>query len=146
MEIKLLDERLSKPDYATQGSAAIDLRACSPDYVLIPPGATALVGTGIALNMTSRPLTAGLLLIRSSWGKKGLTLANSVGLIDNDYQEEIKLILVNHSKDWLKINPLDRIAQLMFIHFQKPYLEIKEQFDHRPSQTRFGGIGSTGDL
>jgi dUTP pyrophosphatase len=183
MKIKLLDKRLTKeydrlsgllggeievinieyPKYATSGSAAIDLRACSFERqklnlfdtyydkskkkFYLCPGERVLIGTGIALDLLintrygSYPL-AGLVLPRSGLGSKGITLSNSVGLIDTDYQGEIKISLWNTSEDVFIINDLDRIAQLMFISYFKPTFEVVEEFE--PSDRGESGFGSTG--
>lgn len=172
MKIKLLDDRLSVPTYATQGSAAIDLRACDfgsqapfHEYVTssyfdllqgfycLYPEETVMIGTGIALNMsTSVELftypfgvlnRCGLVLPRSGLGSKGIVLANSLGLIDTDYQGEIKVCLYNRSNKKFIIEPLDRIAQLIFITYFKPQFEVVNEFEEK-TQRGSGGFHSTG--
>ena len=158
MEIKILDSRLADggewgiPSYATTGSAAMDLRACIDVSLEIWPGDSAkLISSGIALNMTMHDQIAAVLLPRSGMGHKhGLVLGNGLGLIDNDYQGEIKISAFNRNNPnsardgIIKINPGDRIAQIMFI----PYAVVKgmrvvQEFSDASNRGE-GGFGSTG--
>lgn len=127
------------PKYATPGSAAFDIH--SLDTVIIPPFSTEMVGTGLAVYIQD-PKLAGLLLPRSSMGKRGLMLANSVGLIDSDYQGELKVMLWNRTDDRITINPLERIAQLMIIPVVQVQLNVVMEFESTERGT--GGFGSTG--
>jgi dUTP pyrophosphatase len=163
MKIKLLDKRLDLPSYATEGSAAIDLRACSytahnrtsgnikldhpaNDFskpYTIYEGGTLLVGTGISVDLGDEGIElAGLVLPRSGLGLQGIILGNSVGLIDTDYQGEIKVNLWNRGKEPFTIKALDRIAQLMFVPYYKPILEVAHSFE--PTDRGSNGFGSTG--
>ncbi len=154
MKIKILDPRLSLPKYATEGSAAIDLRfvatlggLCDINSVILEPGDQILIGTGVALDMDDRrddPLIkmAALVLPRSGLGSRGIILGNTIGLIDSDYQGEIKVCLWNRGTEDFFIRPLDRIAQLMFVPYFKPTFELVNEFE--PTKRGAKGWGSTG--
>lgn len=139
--VKVLREEARQfiPKYATPGSAAFDLHALDP--VIIPPFSTEMIGTGLAVYIQD-PKLAGLLLPRSSMGKRGLMLANSVGLIDSDYQGELKVMLWNRTDDRITINPFERIAQLMIIPVVQVQLNVVTDFEATERGT--GGFGSTG--
>jgi dUTP pyrophosphatase len=142
------------PSYSTSGSAAIDLRACfgeGEDCCGIPPGETRMFGTGIAINIKD-PNVAAIVLPRSGLGSKGIVLGNLVGLIDSDYQGEIMISAWNRNPrnssdnkedDFFYIKRGDRVAQMMFIPYVKPYFESVEEFSTKTDRG-CGGFGSTG--
>lgn len=150
VQIKILDERIGKdalyplPTRATDGSAAIDLRAClEGSEITIKAGETILIGTGMALYVKD-PDYVGLILPRSGLGhKNGIVLGNLVGVIDADYQGELKISVWNRSKNDFVIKAGDRIAQYMITPIARPEFEIVEDFDDA-SERGAGGFGSTG--
>ena len=146
VDLKILDPRLRDeryaPQYATPGSAGIDLRACIEMTIKIHPGETILVPTGIAIHL-SDPELAAMILPRSGLGHKhGIVLGNLVGLIDSDYQGEIFVSTWNRGHDSFTLNPLDRLAQLVVV----PVLQVKFNVvdDFSASERGAGGFGSTG--
>lgn len=145
IDIKILDERLRSmmPDYATPGSAGIDLRACSvPECgIEIEQRGQALIKTGISMHIKD-PGYAGMIIPRSGMGKKGIVLGNLVGLIDSDYQGEIMVLLWNRNNHSVEIESMDRIAQLVIVPIVQAQFEIVEHFEQ--SQRGQGGFGSTG--
>lgn len=144
VDVKLLDPRLheSPPEYATAGSAGLDLRACVEAPVKLNPGETVLIPTGIAVHLND-PRMAAMILPRSGLGHKhGIVLGNLVGLIDSDYQGEIMVSTWNRGKEPFVINPLDRIAQLVVVPVLQVKFNIVDQF--AASNRGEGGFGSTG--
>ena len=147
LNIKILDPRLGSefplPSYETAGSAAMDLRALlDGDKLVLEPRETCLVGTGLAIYIGD-PNYCGLLLPRSGLGHKhGLILGNSVGLIDSDYQGELKISLFNRGRAAFTINNGDRVAQLLISPVLRPKLRLVEDFER--SQRAEGGFGHTG--
>ncbi len=131
VELKLLDPRFGQdfplPTYATDGSAAIDLRACLKGVAVLDPDACVMIPSGLALHLKDRSLAA-LILPRSGLGHKGLVLGNSVGLIDSDYQGEISLSCWNRSSSPITISPGDRVAQLVVIPIVAAAFHIVEHF------------------
>lgn len=153
--VKRYDDRATLPVRGTNGSAAVDLCVWSikPDLdagtlrtlqegFWLMPGSTLFCGSGLAIDMTEHPNLCALILPRSGLGTKGLNLANTVGLIDNDYQGQLTMALVNRGAP-IRIEPGMRVAQLMFMSFAAPAMEVVEEF---PGQTGRGqrGYGSTG--
>ena len=138
----LLGKEIPLPSYATGGSAAMDLRACVSEPVVIAPGARVVVPSGIAIALPSAEYVA-LLFARSGLAAKGgVCLANGVGVIDSDYRGEIGVALLNTGSDPYTILPGDRIAQLMVTPVVQPAVELVEEL---PETTRgAGGFGSTG--
>ena len=138
----LLGKEIPLPSYATGGSAAMDLRACVSEPVVIAPGARVVVPSGIAIALPSSEYVA-LLFARSGLAAKGgVCLANGVGVIDSDYRGEIGVALLNTGSDPYTILPGDRIAQLMVTPVVQPAVELVEEL---PETTRgAGGFGSTG--
>ena len=135
------------PSYATPGSAAVDLYACfDEDYLIVPAGKTILVPSGIAVNIKD-PNVAAFILPRSGLGHKdGIVLGNLVGLIDSDYQGEIKISVWNRNAPGspeFVIKRGDRLAQLMFVPVVKPVFVPVEKFSFETSRGE-GGFGSTG--
>ena len=139
----LMGEAIPLPSYATNGSAAIDLRACLKEQLGIQPGETILVGSGIAINIKD-PDIVGIIVPRSGLGiKKGVVLANTVGVIDSDYQGEIKIGLFNRSQNRYFVQPGERICQMLFMPVINATLKLVQEF----SNTTFrgnGGFGHTG--
>lgn len=146
VELKVLDPRLGTtwplPTYATDGSAALDLRAMLVAAFYLYPGESRAFHTGFALHIADPGLCA-LILPRSGLGVQGLVLANLVGLIDSDYQGEIVVNAWNRADDPIRIEPGDRIAQLLFAPVARPVFDIVDDF--AATTTRgVGGFGSTG--
>jgi dUTP pyrophosphatase len=146
IQIKLLDPRLGRefalPEYATPGSAGLDLRACLPAPLTLEPGQTTLIQTGLALHIAD-PAYAGLILPRSGLGHKhGIVLGNLVGLIDSDYQGELMISCWNRGTTRFVIEPGERIAQLVIVPVVQARFERVTEFT--ASQRADGGFGSTG--
>ncbi len=131
------------PEYATDGSAAVDIRAAlEGGEVIIHPGERAMIPTGIAIS-TGRDDVVAIMAGRSGLGAKhGITLANGIGVIDSDYRGELRVTLINNGKEPFKVSDGDRIAQLMFMPvYQAAFLPVDE-LDETERGT--GGFGSTG--
>jgi dUTP pyrophosphatase len=146
IDLKIIDARLKEPQYAPQyatpGSAGIDLRACIELAIKIRPGETVLVPTGIAIHL-SDPALAAMILPRSGLGHKhGIVLGNLVGLIDSDYQGEIFVSTWNRGHDTFTLNPLDRLAQLVVVPVVQVAFNVVDEFP--ASERGAGGFGSTG--
>ena len=146
VQLKILDQRLGGeyplPGYATEGSAGLDLRACLDEAVLLPPGASQLIGTGMAIHIGD-PKVAAVLLPRSGLGhKQGIVLGNLVGLIDSDYQGEVMVSCWNRSDQEFRIEPGMRLAQMVFVPVLKAEFELVDEFVL--SQRGAGGFGHTG--
>ena len=146
IELKILDERLGKefplPDYATDGSAGVDLMACLDEARILEPGNTELIPTGMAIHIGD-PALAAVLLPRSGLGHKhGIVLGNLVGLIDSDYQGQVFVSCWNRGSDSFTIQPGDRIAQMVLVPVVQARFEIVEEFD--PSLRGAGGFGHSG--
>jgi dUTP pyrophosphatase len=146
IQLKILDSRLGDtielPDYATAGSAGLDLRACLDESITLAPGETILIPTGLAIHIDD-PGLAAVLLPRSGLGHKhGIVLGNLVGLIDSDYQGQVYVSCWNRGRDVFEINVGERIAQMVFI----PVVQVGfEQVDEFSSSERgTGGFGHTG--
>jgi dUTP pyrophosphatase len=144
LQVRILDERLhaTPPAYATAGSAGIDLRACIPAPLDLAPGVSVLVPAGIAIHLED-PGLAAVILPRSGLGhRKGIVLGNLVGLIDSDYQGQIMVSLWNRSSEPYRVEPLERIAQLVVIAVRQVQLRPVAAFTESSRGT--GGFGSTG--
>lgn len=144
IDVRILDARLhdTPPVYGTPGAAGLDLRACIDAPLILAPGETLLVPSGIAIHLAD-PGLAAMILPRSGLGHKhGIVLGNLVGLIDSDYQGEIKVSLWNRSETPFEINPLERIAQLVVFPVLQVSMNIVEAFAE--SSRAEGGFGSTG--
>jgi dUTP pyrophosphatase len=144
LQIRLLDPRLHDlpPAYATAGSAGIDLRACIGEALDLEPGASALVPAGFAIHL-AHPGLAAVILPRSGLGHKhGIVLGNLVGLIDSDYQGPLMVSLWNRSSTRYRIEPMERVAQLVVIAVHQVRLATVEAFVE--SERGSGGFGSTG--
>ncbi len=175
IQIKILDKKFYNeesngillnplPKYQTSGAAALDL--VSTEDVIVYPGQTKLISTGIAVWIGSGNYVkddvknhlsiryAGLIIPRSSLGARGLVLANTIGLIDEDYQGEIKLAIWNrqpamrpcHDNEFSEIFHItagDRLAQLMIVPILRGEWELVDEFSHHTNRN-IGGFGSTG--
>ncbi len=144
IDVILLDDRLKAqpPHYATPGSAGLDLRACLDTPVVLQPGETHLVPTGMAIHLAD-PGLAAMILPRSGLGHKhGIVLGNLVGLIDSDYQGQIFVSVWNRGHASFEIEPMERIAQLMVVPVLQVGFNVVERFDE--SSRGAGGFGSTG--
>lgn len=146
LAFKILDHRLGGewplPAYATEGSAGLDMRACLADTLVLEPGQTALIPSGMAIHLAD-PGLAAVLLPRSGLGhKQGLVLGNLVGLIDSDYQGEIKMSCWNRGSAPIVIEPGQRIAQLVVLPVVQVQLKQVNEFNR--SKRADGGIGHTG--
>ena len=144
IDVKVLDARLRDrlPGYATAGAAGLDLRACVDVPLVIEPGATHLVRTGVAIHIAD-PSYAALILPRSGLGHKhGIVLGNLVGLIDSDYQGELMVSTWNRGNAAFTLNPLERLAQLVIVPVVQARFNIVEDFS--ASDRGAGGFGSTG--
>ena len=130
IQIRILDEKVRSllPTYATHGSAAVDLRAILENTITLNPGDCELVGTGIAIYIQD-PAYAAMILPRSGLGhKNGLVLGNGIGLIDSDYQGELKVSCYNRSKKPLVIEPLIRFAQLVIFPVKQVRFALVDEF------------------
>lgn len=144
VDVKILDARLHQtmPDYATAGSAGIDLRACIERDIVIQPKQCELIPSGIAIHLAN-PGYAAMILPRSGLGHKhGIVLGNLVGLIDSDYQGQIFVSLWNRSQFPFTLTPMDRMAQLVIVPVMQAQFNIVAEFPL--SQRGAGGFGSTG--
>ena len=144
--LKILDPRLGNeyplPHYATDGSAGMDMRAMLDEPLVIAPGETHLIPSGLAIHIGD-PKLAAVLLPRSGLGhKKGIVLGNLVGLIDSDYQGQIFISCWNRSEDTFTVQVGERIAQMVFIPVVQAELEIVSEFED--SSRGAGGFGHTG--
>jgi dUTP pyrophosphatase len=144
IDVRLLDERLRDrlPEYATPGAAGLDLRACVDAPLILEPGTTHLVRTGIAIHIGD-PGYAAMILPRSGLGHKhGIVLGNLVGLIDSDYQGELMVSTWNRSGTPFTLNPLERLAQLVIVPVVQARFNLVADFS--ASERGAGGFGSTG--
>lgn len=142
--VKILDERLREhmPAYATPGSAGLDLRACLDKPLVLEPGSTHLVPTGLAIHIGD-PGYAALILPRSGMGHKhGIVLGNLVGLIDSDYQGQLMVSTWNRGSASFVLNPMERLAQLVIVPVLQVGFTVVDEFEG--SERGEGGFGSTG--
>jgi dUTP pyrophosphatase len=146
LEVKILDERIRGmlPHYASAGAAGLDLRACVDRELVLGPGESQLVSSGIAIHVAD-PGYAAVILPRSGLGaKSGIVLGNLVGLIDSDYQGPLMISVWNRGKQPFTIQPLDRVAQLIVVPVVQVEFEVVEEF--AASARGAGGFGSTGQV
>jgi len=146
IDVKILDSRIGNtfplPTYATEGSAGLDLRACLDGAIILAPGETKLIPTGLAIHIAD-PSLAAVILPRSGLGHKhGIVLGNLVGLIDSDYQGQLMVSVWNRSQDTFTIAPGERIAQMVFVPVVQAEFNIVEEFDTTERGT--GGFGHSG--
>jgi len=130
------------PQYGTPGAAGLDLRACLDAPLVLKPGDSQLVPSGIAIHIGD-PGFAAILLPRSGLGAKhGIVLGNLTGLIDSDYQGQVFISMWNRGQAAFTIQPMDRIAQLVVVPVQQVAFNVVEDFT--ASSRGAGGFGSTG--
>ena len=144
IDVKVLDERMAAelPAYATPGSAGLDLRACLDAPLVLEPGQTQLIPTGLAIHIGDAGLAA-MILPRSGLGHKhGIVLGNLVGLIDSDYQGPLMVSCWNRGREPFTVQPLDRVAQLVIVPVAQARFRVVESFE--ASARADGGFGSTG--
>ena len=146
IQVKIFDQRVGDqfplPEYATEGSAGMDLRACIDEHLRIESGEVQLIPTGIAIHIGD-PELAAVILPRSGLGhKQGIVLGNLVGLIDSDYQGQLMVSLWNRSKRTVVIEPGDRIAQMVFVPVRRVSFDVVDEFEE--SNRSAGGFGHTG--
>ena len=145
LDVKVMDERLREmlPNYATLGSAGLDLRACLDQPLTLQANAWQLVPTGMAIHLKD-PNYAALILPRSGLGHKhGIVLGNLVGLIDSDYQGQLMVSAWNRSDVAFTIEPMERIAQLVIVPVVQAQFNLVDDFD-TSTERGAGGYGSTG--
>ena len=144
LQVKIIDERMRSqlPQYATSGSAGLDLRACLDQAIDIAPGQTVLVPTGIAIYIND-PQYCAMILPRSGLGHKhGIVLGNLVGLIDSDYQGQLMISTWNRGASNFKLEPMERLSQLVLVPVLQIEWSIVDEFES--SSRGEGGFGSTG--
>lgn len=145
LDVKVLDPRIAAqmPEYATPGSAGLDLRACLDAPLTLAPNAWQLVPTGLAIHLAN-PAYAALILPRSGLGHKhGIVLGNLVGLIDSDYQGQLMVSAWNRSDVAFTIEPMERIAQLVIVPVVQAQFNVVTDFS-ASTERGVGGYGSTG--
>jgi dUTP diphosphatase len=146
IKVKILDPRIGSefplPQYATEGSAGLDLRACLKQALVLEPGDSSLIPSGIAIHIAD-PGYAAVLLPRSGLGHKhGIVLGNLVGLIDSDYQGEVLVSCWNRGREAFTIQPGERIAQMVILPVVQAQFEVVEDFEQ--SRRGAGGFGHSG--
>jgi len=144
VDVRILDPRLRDqlPAYATPGAAGLDLRACIDAPLVVEPGSTHLIKTGLSIHIGD-PGYAAMILPRSGLGHKhGIVLGNLVGLIDSDYQGELMVSTWNRSSAGFTLSPLERLAQLVIVPVIQAQFNVVEAFGK--SVRGSGGFGSTG--
>ena len=146
IELKILDPRVGDsvplPQYATDGSAGLDMRACIDAPVTVAAGETVLIPTGLAIHVAD-PSLAAVLLPRSGLGHKhGLVLGNLTGLIDSDYQGQVFISCWNRSSEKYTVQPSERIAQMVFVPVEQVEFRVVEEF--AVSDRGAGGLGHSG--
>ncbi|MDE2070027.1 MAG: dUTP diphosphatase [Gammaproteobacteria bacterium] len=146
VKVKILDARIGSefplPHYATAGSAGLDLRACLKQPLILAPGDSALIPSGIAIHIAD-PGYAAMLLPRSGLGHRhGIVLGNLVGLIDSDYQGEVLISCWNRGREAFSVQPGERIAQMVIVPVTQASFEVVADFER--SQRGAGGFGHSG--
>jgi dUTP pyrophosphatase len=146
LQVRILDARIGRefplPSYATEGSAGVDLRACLDEPLVLNPGQTELISTGLAIHIAD-PGLAAIVLPRSGLGHKhGIVLGNLVGLIDSDYQGQLFVSCWNRGQSTFTIQPGERIAQLVVVPVVQVEFEVVDDFV--ASNRGAGGFGSSG--
>ena len=146
IQLKILDSRLGAefplPQYATEGSAGLDLRACLQSPLTLEPGDSSLIPSGLAIHIAD-PGYAAVLLPRSGLGHKhGIVLGNLVGLIDSDYQGEVLVSCWNRGREAFTVEPGERIAQMVILPVVQTRFEIVDDFEQ--SRRGTGGFGHSG--
>ena len=143
---KILDPRIGQefplPTYATPGSAGLDLRACLDSAIVLEPGQTTLLPTGLAIHIAD-PSLAAMMLPRSGLGHKhGIVLGNLVGLIDSDYQGQLMVSIWNRGQTTFTIEPGERVAQMIIVPVVQAEFNLVEDFD--ATERGEGGFGHSG--
>jgi dUTP pyrophosphatase len=144
IDVKIINPLIKDqlPHYATAGSAGLDLRACISDKIVLEPGQTVLIPTGLAIHLADANYAA-IILPRSGLGHKhGVVLGNLVGLIDSDYQGELMVSTWNRGNTAFTIEPFERIAQMVIVPVVQAQFNLVADFD--ASDRGVGGFGSTG--
>ncbi|MFS1538640.1 MAG: dUTP diphosphatase [Candidatus Phlomobacter fragariae] len=146
IDIKIIDPRVGNefplPTYATEGAAGLDLRACLDQAIQLKPGQTKLLKTGLAVHIADQQLAA-VILPRSGLGHNhGVVLGNLVGLIDSDYQGELKVSVWNRGDTSFTIEPGERIAQMVFVPVVQAEFELVQDFE--TTKRGSGGFGHSG--
>lgn len=144
IDVKIINPLIKDqlPHYATAGSAGLDLRACISEKIVLEPGQTVLIPTGLAIHLADANYAA-MILPRSGLGHKhGVVLGNLVGLIDSDYQGELMVSTWNRGHTTFTIEPFERIAQMVIVPVVQAQFNLVEDFD--ASDRGAGGFGSTG--
>ncbi|PTD96051.1 dUTP diphosphatase [Pseudothauera lacus] len=144
IDVKIVDARLRNqpPAYATAGAAGLDLRACIDAPLVLHPGESTLVPSGLAIHLAD-PGLAAMILPRSGLGHKhGIVLGNLVGLIDSDYQGQIFVSMWNRGRESFTVQPMERIAQLVVVPVLQVGFNIVDDFSR--SERGGAGFGSTG--
>lgn len=146
LQVKILDSRLGRdyplPEYATDGSAGLDLRAMLDDPLDLGPGQCELIPTGIAIHIGATGVAA-LILPRSGLGHKhGIVLGNLVGLIDSDYQGQVFVSCWNRGHEHFRVGVGERIAQLVLVPVLRARFEVVDAFTETNRGVR--GFGHTG--
>jgi dUTP pyrophosphatase len=146
IELKIMDSRVGDsiplPHYATDGSAGLDMRACIDEPIIVEPGSTELIPTGLAIHIGDASIAA-VLLPRSGLGHKhGLVLGNLTGLIDSDYQGQVYISCWNRSSKAYEVQPAERIAQMVFVAVEQVQFNVVDEFDS--SDRGAGGFGHSG--
>jgi dUTP pyrophosphatase len=146
VQLKILDSRMGDkiplPDYATKGSAGLDLRACLDAPLTLHPGQAELISTGLAIHIADHNVAA-MVLPRSGLGHKhGIVLGNLVGLIDSDYQGPLMISCWNRGSQPYTFEPGERIAQLLILPILRAHFQIVDEFTQ--SERGEGGFGSSG--
>jgi dUTP pyrophosphatase len=144
IDVRILDPRMATqmPAYATPGSAGLDLRACVDEALVLQPGETVLIPTGLSIHIGDAGLAA-MILPRSGLGHKhGIVLGNLVGLIDSDYQGPLMVSCWNRGQAAFTVQPMERIAQLVIVPVVQASFRVVDSFEG--SQRGTGGFGSTG--
>ncbi len=144
VDIRILNPRMAEalPAYATPGSAGLDLRAALDQPIVLQPGQTELIPTGLSMHL-GNPGLAAMILPRSGLGHKhGIVLGNLVGLIDSDYQGPLMVSCWNRGAQAFTIQPMERIAQLVIVPVVQASFRLVDSFD--ASERGEGGFGSTG--
>jgi len=147
IQTKILNPKIGAdiplPNFATDGSAGMDLRACIDSPITIAAGETAMIATGIAIYIADPSIMA-VIAPRSGLSfKHSIGLKNFVGIVDSDYQNEIGIAVWNHGKEAYTIQPGERICQMMFVPVMQPCLEIVDEFSEE-SARGLGGWGHSG--
>lgn len=144
IDVKIINPLIKDqlPHYATAGSAGLDLRACISEKIVLEPGQTVLIPTGLAIHLADANYAA-MILPRSGLGHKhGVVLGNLVGLIDSDYQGELMVSTWNRGNTAFTIEPFERIAQMVIVPVVQAQFNLVADFD--ASDRGAGGFGSTG--